>query len=116
MSGSAEVDAYINGFEPPVRAVLEQVRAAVRNGMPGSTETVRYGMPAVMLDDRYGLHFAGWKRHVGLYPVPVLDGPLEDAVRAYRSGKGGVRFPYDPEVPFALITRIAAAITERERA
>ncbi|MER5965423.1 DUF1801 domain-containing protein [Streptomyces sp. NPDC002057] len=113
MSDSSEVDAYLDGFEPQTRTVLEQVRQAVRAGMPDGVETVRYGMPAVMLDGRYGLHFAGWKHHVGLYPVPVFDGGLEEEVRPYRSGKDGVRLPYDQEIPLALITRIAAAIAAR---
>ncbi|MER7758700.1 DUF1801 domain-containing protein [Streptomyces sp. NPDC097619] len=116
MDDSPEVDAYLAGFEPPVREVLERVRRAVRAGMPGGTEAVRYGMPAVMLDGRYGLHFAGWKQHVGLYPVPVFDGPLEEEVGPYRSGKDGVRLPYRPGVPYPLVTRIAEAITARRAA
>ena len=65
-----------------------------RNEMrwPEGQETIRYGMPAVMVGDRYGVHFAGWKKHVALYPVPSFDEPLKSRVSPYRSGKDTVPF------------------------
>ena len=113
MPPAANVDEYIASFPSDVRPVLESVRAAIHAGMPGCSETIRYGMPAVMMAHRYGLHFAGWKKHIGMYPVPVLDGDLEPAVAPYRSSKDGLSFRYVDELPSELITRIAAAVAER---
>lgn len=110
MPAPESVDACLAGFPDEVRPLLEQVRAAIHAGMPGATETIRYGMPAVMIADRYGLHFAGWKKHVGLYPVPLLPDPLETEVAPYRSAKDAVNLRYAQPLPLELVTRIAAAI------
>lgn len=110
MPAPETVDAYLAGFPDEVRPILQQVRAAIHAGMPGATETIRYGMPAVMIADRYGLHFAGWRKHVGLYPVPRFPEPLESAVAPYRSAKDAVNLRYARPIPLDLVTRIAAAI------
>ena len=104
------VDEYIAGFEPDQQEVLQHVRLAIHRGVPGADEKIRYGMAAVMLGGRYAIHFAGWKKHVALYPVPRFDDPLEDVVAPYRTGKDTVSFPYANEVPYDLIERVAAAI------
>ena len=96
-----------------VREVLERVRAAIHAGVPDGAEKVRYGMAAIMLGGRYAIHFAGWKHHVGLYPVPGFDGGLEAEVAPYRSKKDSVNFPYAKPVPYDLITRMAAEIVRR---
>ena len=52
--------------------------------MPARTTLL---LAAVMLGGRYALHYAGWKKHIGLYPVPTLPEPLEAEVAPLRSGK-----------------------------
>ena len=64
-----EVDQYIAGFPPEVQAILVEVRDAIHRGVPDGVEKIRYGMPAVMLDGRYAIHFAGWKKHLGIERV-----------------------------------------------
>ncbi|WP_369258270.1 iron chaperone [Geodermatophilus amargosae] len=119
MSAPGTVEEYLAALPEEAREALEQVRAAVLRGMPGATETVRYGMPAAMLGSRYGLHFAAWKKHAALYPVPVFDGPgegdLEAEVAPLRSGKDAVHLVYRRPVPVDLVERIAAAVAARRQ-
>ena len=68
-------DDYIATFPDDVRPILTEVAAALRRALPGAEERIRYDMPAFMLGDRYALHFAGWTKHVGLYPVSPLYDP-----------------------------------------
>ncbi len=115
MPTPATVDAYIAGFDPAVAARLRRVRTEIVDAVAAETgespeEKIRYGMPAVMLGGRYALHFAGWKKHIGLYPVPALDDPLEAEVAPHRSEKDSVVFPHAAPLPYALVGRIAAAI------
>ena len=70
-------------------------------------EKVRYGMAAVLLGGRYALHFAGWKKHIGLYPVPVLPEPLETEIAPHRAKKDSVVLPHAKDVPYDLIARVA---------
>lgn len=107
---AADTEDYIAGFTPEVQDILNRVREAIRSQVPGATEKIRYGMPAVMLGGRYALHFAGWKKHVGLYPVPVLDDTLEAELAPYRAAKDSVNFVYAKPIPYDLIERVTAAI------
>nr|WP_315267843.1 DUF1801 domain-containing protein [Microbacterium lemovicicum] len=110
MSGADDVDAYIDGFPPETADRLRRVRAAITGEVPGGELRMRYGMPAVMLGGRYALHFAGWKKHIGLYPVPALDEAVEAEIAPYRSKTDSVVFPHSRPVPYDLIGRVTAAI------
>jgi uncharacterized protein YdhG (YjbR/CyaY superfamily) len=115
MAAPADVDAYLAEFPDAQREVLQQVRRAIGDAVPGGAEKIRYGMPAVMLagdDGRYALHFAGWKQHLALYPVPRFtdaDPELEADVAPFRTKTDTVSFPWKTGVPIALIGRIARA-------
>ncbi|MGY1653836.1 iron chaperone [Geodermatophilus sp. SYSU D01119] len=113
MTAPATVEEYLAALPPEAREALQQVRGAVLRGMPGATETIRYGMPAAMLGSRYCLHYAAWKRHAALYPVPVLDGELEAEVAPLRSGKDAVHLRYGRPVPEDLVERVASAVAAR---
>ena len=114
-TGPQTVDEYLATFPDDVRAVLQRVREAIHAGVPDGEEKLRYGIAAVMLDGRYAIHFAGWKHHVGLYPVPRFDGPLEAEIAPYRAKTDSVNFPYAMPVPYELITRVSAEIVRRRR-
>lgn len=110
------VDEYIASFPSEVQPVLQAVREAIHASVPGGEEKIRYGIAAVMLGGRYAIHFAGWKHHVGLYPVPRFDGELEAEVAPYRAKTDSVNFPYSRPVPYDLISRIAAEISRQRHA
>jgi uncharacterized protein YdhG (YjbR/CyaY superfamily) len=107
------VDQYIASFPDDVRPVLEEIRGAVREALPGSGETIRYDMPTVTLDGRSVVHYAGWKKHVSVYPVPELDEALEHDVAPYRAARATARFPLNRPVPVALIARLAVFLADR---
>ena len=110
------VDDYLAGFPDDVRPVLVEVAAAIRRALPGAEERIRYGMPAFMFPGRsYGLHFAGWRKHVGLYPVARLGPDLEAEVEPYRTAKDTARFFYRDGVPYDLVERIAAGLAAHHR-
>jgi uncharacterized protein YdhG (YjbR/CyaY superfamily) len=114
---AATVDEYIAGFPPEVSARLIRVRAEIVDAVTAASgtapeEKMRYGIAAVMLGGRYALHFAGWKKHIGLYPVPPLPGPLEAEIAPYRAEKDSVVFPHAKPMPDELIGRVARAIAD----
>ncbi|WP_137843668.1 DUF1801 domain-containing protein [Microbacterium sp. 2FI] len=116
MPAPATVDDYIAGFPPDVAERLRRIRAEIvgavasASGHEAPEQKMRYGIAAVMLGGRYALHFAGWKKHIGLYPVPTLPAPLESEIAPYRAEKDSVVFPHAHEVPYELIGRVAAEI------
>lgn len=105
---AAEVDRYVAALPAPAAAHLRLIRDALHAGLPEGHETIRYGMPAIVLGaSRSALHFAGWKAHAGLYPVPDLGGALESEVAPLRRAKDTVALRYRDPVPVDLVTRIA---------
>ena len=99
------IDEYIAGFPPGVRAVLEAIRSTIRNAAPGAEETISYQIPAFKLNGVL-VYFAAFKKHIGFYPPVRGDAALEKAVSAYAGDKGNLKFPLDRSIPYGLIKRI----------
>jgi uncharacterized protein YdhG (YjbR/CyaY superfamily) len=116
MAAPATVDEYIAGFPPEVAERLQRIREIIVAEVPEAEEKVRYGIAAVMLGGRYALHYAGWKRHIGLYPVPTLDEPLESRIAPFRAEKDSVVFPHAQPIPYELIGEVTRAIVARRAA
>lgn len=115
MASPATVDEYIAGFPPDVAERLQRIReiivAAVREGTGQEPdEKMRYGIAAVMLGGRYALHYAGWKKHIGLYPVPPMPDGLEQDVAPHRAEKDSVTFPHAQPLPYDLVRRVAVEV------
>jgi len=110
MAAPADIDEYIAGFPEDVQAILAEIRARLHAVVPDAEERIRYGMPALMLGGRYAIHFAAWKKHVGLYPVPELSPALEERLTPLRSGADSVNLVYTKPIPYDLIEEVAAAI------
>lgn len=102
------IDEYVAGFPPDVQAILEKIRATIREAAPAAEETISYQIPAFTLNGRYLVYFAAYKKHVGLYPAPRGVEEFREELSAYGGGKGTVRFPLDKPIPFDLINRIVA--------
>ena len=65
------IDEYIAGFPEVTQKHLMQIRAAIKRTVPAAEEAISYGIPALNLNGRYLVYFAGYKQHIGLYPVPI---------------------------------------------
>jgi uncharacterized protein YdhG (YjbR/CyaY superfamily) len=100
------IDEYIDGFPREVREILERVRSTIRDAAPGAEETISYQIPTFTLNGTYLIYFAGFKKHVSVYPAPVGNADFAEEMRMYGSGKGTAKFPLDKPIPFDLITRM----------
>ena len=109
------VDDYIASFPDDVRAVLEEVRRTIRNVAPDAGEKISYQIPTITLDGKNVVHFAAWKQHISLYPVPEADEALEREIAPYIAGKGTLKFPLGDPVPYDLIERVADALVSQHQ-
>ena len=100
------IDEYIAGFPKDIQKILEQIRKTIKKAAPDAEEKVSYGMPTFTLNKVYLIYFAGYKKHIGLYPAPIGIEAFKKELSVYKTGKGSVQFPLDKPIPFDLITKI----------
>jgi uncharacterized protein YdhG (YjbR/CyaY superfamily) len=100
-----DIDGYISQFPADVQAILEKVRATIRQAAPDAKEVISYMMPAFK---QHGIlvYFAAWTKHIGVYPPISGDKTLEKAIARYAGPKGNLQFPLDEPMPYDLIERI----------
>ncbi len=103
---AATIDEYIAGFPPQTQAALEEMRTLIRASAPGATETISYAIPTFDLNGRHLVHFAGYAKHVGFYPIPSAMTAFAEELAPYKSGKGSAQFPLGEPLPVDLIRRI----------
>ena len=101
----ATVDDYIRSFSGEARKNLTELRKLVRTLAPEALEKLSYGMPGYFLNGNL-LYFAGYERHVGLYPGTAAIGAFRDKLLKYKYGKGSIQFPLGEPLPSRLIKQI----------
>lgn len=105
MTTDPRIDEYIAGFPNDVQAILEKIRATIREAAPEAEETISYQMPTFKQNGIL-VHFAAFKNHIGLYPTPSGIEEFKDVLSDYKSAKGSVQFPLDQPIPYDLIGKI----------
>ncbi len=111
------VDEYIQTFPEDVRGVLETLRQTIREEIPEAEETIRYNMPTYKLNGSYVVYFAGWKKHVSMYPFSSeMEASMEEASAYKTSGSGTIQFPLNRPLPLPFIRKIVAFLANKNRA
>ena len=105
-STATSIDEYIGAFPPETEEVLEELRSLIKATAPDATETISYAIPTFDLNGRHLVHFAGYEKHVGFYPIPSGMEAFEEELKHYKRGKGSVQFPLDRPLPTDLIRRM----------
>ncbi len=100
------IDEYISACPPDSQAYLRQIRKLIRTLVPDAKERISYQIAAFERNGKNLIHFAGWKKHVSLYPVPAGSEAFERQIAKYAGGKGTVKFPLDEPLPIKLIERV----------
>lgn len=105
-STATNIDEYVAEFPPKTQRVLQEMRELIRSHAPEATETISYAMPTFDLNGRHLVHFSGYARHIGFYPIPTGMEAFKEELSGYKTGKGSVQFPLDEPLPHDLIRRI----------
>jgi uncharacterized protein YdhG (YjbR/CyaY superfamily) len=107
------VDEYVAALPDDVQPVMERLRASIRSVVPDIRETISYAMPTFVLDGQPLVHLAAWKKHVGLYPLPAMDGELAREVEPYRGAKDAMQLKYAQPIPYDLVERVIGVLLQR---
>ncbi|HVF69780.1 MAG TPA: DUF1801 domain-containing protein [Xanthomonadales bacterium] len=107
------VDEYINSFPKEVGEVLQTLRKAIKEEVPEETvETISYGIPTFKLNGKYVVYFAGYKKHVSIYPLLHAEGVIKKEIAPYIKGRGTLQFQLDKPLPFPLIRKIVKILVK----
>lgn len=101
----ATVDEYIAGQPEGVRPLLEKVREAIRRAAPDAVEKISWSMPTFWQGENL-IHFAAFKKHLGIYPGDLTLTPFAEKLGEYRHTKGAIQLPYDKPIPYSLIAEV----------
>ena len=97
------IDQYIGTFPDEVQKILEEIRSTIKAIVPDAKEKISYQIPCFELNGRNLIHFAGWNKHISMYPVPAGDEAFKKKIARYVAGKGTLKFPLDEPIPLELI-------------
>lgn len=102
------VSDYLAAQPPEARRMLARVRAAIRKAVPRAEESISYGIPTFKLGGAPLVYFAGWEKHVSLYPLtPGLLAAFAKELAGHDVQKGTLRFALGSPLPLELVARIA---------
>jgi uncharacterized protein YdhG (YjbR/CyaY superfamily) len=100
------LDEYIAACPPDSQAHLREIRKLIHTLAPDAKERISYQIAAFERNGKNIIHFAGWKKHVSLYPVPAGSKAFERQIEKYVDGKGTLKFPLDEPLPLKLIEKV----------
>jgi uncharacterized protein YdhG (YjbR/CyaY superfamily) len=101
------IDEYIAGFPTEIQEILQKIRTVIKTAAPDATEKISYQMPTFFLSGNL-VHFAAFKKHIGLYPTPSGVEAFQEELAPYVKAKGSIQFPLDKPIPYDLISQIVA--------
>ncbi|MDR1794570.1 MAG: DUF1801 domain-containing protein [Erysipelotrichaceae bacterium] len=100
------IEAYIEAQDEKLQPRLREVYALIRQVLPEAKEKISWQMPTFW-QGRNLIHFAAFKKHIGLFPGGEATGVFADKLKDYKTSKGGIQLPNDKPLPVELIVEIA---------
>lgn len=85
---------------------LRQINETIKSALPDAIGKISWSMPTYW-KKRNLIHFAAFKKHIGLYPGPEAVEAFADKLKEYKTSKGTIQFPFDKPLPLELIKEIA---------
>lgn len=101
-------EEYFLLFPEETQQKLEQLREFIHSLIHDLAEYISYQMPAFKYNEKTLVYFAGYKNHIGFYPLPDAIKHFESDFkeRKFKFSKGAVQFPIDKDLPLDLIEKI----------
>lgn len=104
--GPKTIDEYIERQEDVRKPYLNEVRKVIQIAIPEAEEKISWSMPTFWKKKNI-IHFAAFKKHIGLYPGPEAVEHFSDKLEGYKFNKGSIQFPFNKPLPTDLIGEIA---------
>lgn len=102
---NTKIESYITSFPPEIQERLRQIRSIFLKEVPDAQEDIKYQMPTLIWHGNL-IHYAAFKNHIGVYPLPSVIEALKDDIRNLKTGKGSIQFSNSVPLPVELIQKI----------
>jgi len=99
------IEEYIAVQPAEVQPILKKVRVVIRKAAPKAVEKISWQMPTFWQGENL-IHFAAFKKHLGIYPGDLSLVPFEERLAGYHRTRGAIQFPYDKPIDYELIADI----------
>jgi uncharacterized protein YdhG (YjbR/CyaY superfamily) len=112
-----EIELHIARFPSHIQDKLKSVHSFISDNLPSASQKMAYGIPTFQVNGKNFIHYAGYSKHIGLYPgakaIAAFAHVFEDL--GYKYSKGAVQFPVSQELPFDLIAQIIGYLKNCQR-
>ena len=106
-SQSKDISTYISSAPKESQSKLLEMRKLLHSLIPKADEGLSYGMPVFKLNGKSLICFAGYKKHIGFYPMSgSFLKTYKNELKNYVTSKGAVQFPLDKPLPVALVKKL----------
>ena len=114
-----DIDTYIADFPAETADRMMQLLCLIKEIAPEAEEVISYNMPAFKWRKKILVYFAGYKSHIGFYPMPDTLKHFAPQIQQYKHAKGSVQFPLNKPMPLDLIAEMLrfrwSAMLENEK-
>lgn len=102
------IEEYYLLFSEDVQEKFEVIRNIIHAQNSEIEEYIGYQMPAFRYKGKPLIYFAGYKNHIGFYPLPeaIIHFENDFNERKYKFSKGAVQFPLNEDLPLDLIKKM----------
>ena len=108
-----DIAEYFNLFDDETRSRLSLIRELAFRLLPDADEGIKYRMPTIIHNGNV-FHYAAFKNHIGIYPLPRVLELMKDELAGYVRGKGSIQFQNSEPLPLGLIEKIIKARIEEK--
>jgi uncharacterized protein YdhG (YjbR/CyaY superfamily) len=99
------IDEYIDDRPAEIQSLLQSVRETIHAAAPDAVEKISWQMPTFWQGENI-VHFAAFKKHIGLFPGGEAVGVFADRLEDYKTSKGTIQFPFGKPIDHKLISDI----------
>ena len=104
--GFTSIDDYIAACPEQSPKYMQKIRKTIRAVVPKAKEKISYQIACFELNGKNLIHYAGWTKHVSMYPTPEGTAAFNKAIAKYAGGKGTTKFSLSEPLPLKLIQQI----------
>jgi uncharacterized protein YdhG (YjbR/CyaY superfamily) len=108
------VELYIAKYPEQEQNLLRQLREIIHEEVPEVVETISWGMPTFNYLGNL-VFFAGYKKHIGFYPLPSGIEAFKQELEGFPTTKGTIQFSLDKPLPEDLVRKLIRFRVEENR-